>query len=579
MLYLSVVDSPDIGYFTLDTISERFFEVPITSWYDYTSSFNNELIISFKSPSGSFVYHNLHFGHKNDIAHFLTKLKTLRAGGFSGAEPLEVAQTAVQQANFTQDVPVKEAANQETIPRKPSSLKEGEKVPITGIAGNTWTTEATANPSVLSVPEPAVATASASDAMLIDFDANALPTAAPPSEAKSAAEDLATLEPFDFSFVPVHQSTESAGEGAGPCPENSSTSESDSALCLEEERQRKMQEFKALIHDMAQKFYNVFSITGQSGKTLKEHRDTLDGIKGALFDYCMSVQDGIEHSEKKKVLEEIFAEIFPKAPTSRRVVYTAEQLLSRKKFMISPPHWLTDLRFLPERQAPPGSPWGKFATAKILYADIPEPGHSTPIPKPEYSVGVDSEKSKRMMDWVQGGPPVPAPEVQATVPKRANDLEKAAASKATAKDQDRGLKGSLWASSDAKIENENSFTGPAYELHDWPKDSYIHDLAALEQFMPESDTGASTARLTSHLLPSPAQSTQAAVTSTRGDEGPVHSLCHKISMLSIHDDATETAGEMSGSGPTQIVSQVLDQPKTTAVAGAVRGLGASRHAI
>ncbi|KAK4219539.1 hypothetical protein QBC37DRAFT_457032 [Rhypophila decipiens] len=164
---------------------------------------------------------------------------------------------------------------------------------------------------------------------------------------------------------------------------------------------------------------------------------------------------------------------------ARRVQYSADQLMACRSNAARPPHWLSELRFLPARSGldkrvarRPTSPMGWESPTQ------PAPGIQEQIAKIVASAHeIELRKEGSFAERVTGQEDIHG-EVDAQQPQMGVQMSFSAQTiqAPPSEASNTGLSASTWAYQDDRIEHPNSFTGAPGA---WPESSYMSDLMQL----------------------------------------------------------------------------------------------------
>ncbi|KAM7188301.1 hypothetical protein V8F33_010738 [Rhypophila sp. PSN 637] len=166
-------------------------------------------------------------------------------------------------------------------------------------------------------------------------------------------------------------------------------------------------------------------------------------------------------------------------PRARRVQYSADQLKACRSNAARPPHWLSELRFLPARSGldtrvarRPTSPMGWESPTQ------PAPGIQEQIAKIvasaheiELRKEVSFAERGTGQEDIHGEVDAKQPQIGVQMSFSAQPIQEPPSEASTT-----GLSSSKWADQDARIEHPSSFTGAPGT---WPESSYMSDLMQL----------------------------------------------------------------------------------------------------
>ncbi|KAK3685776.1 hypothetical protein B0T22DRAFT_230097 [Podospora appendiculata] len=344
----------------------------------------------------------------------------------------------------------------------------------------------------------------------------------------STSEELSKLDPFEYPSIETvphseTDNTESHGHSGDPVEPPSETREPQT-----------MQSFRDTVLSLARNLLKVWSLAGKSGENMMQAAQTAEGIKQALLEHVLSLNQS-ESPEVKEAIEQMFEDILPSKPSASvklsQETTSAQQgrpSTSAETSQVSMSAETIQQSAAKEQEYSAGfdvddhasGPRGciKYSREDLLslkqFAKPPTPGRikNTPVcrepspHRPGYVLSAENSraqisKSVNGFSWVSGGAETstPVPESKARnasvgdhspadhdrkmdvgdknlhVPDR--HLGTSAPEKSR-KTRDSGLKQSLWATPDVEIKNANFFTGPAYKKA-WPKNSYCYELSQL----------------------------------------------------------------------------------------------------
>ncbi|KAL2258210.1 hypothetical protein VTK26DRAFT_8570 [Humicola hyalothermophila] len=215
---------------------------------------------------------------------------------------------------------------------------------------------------------------------------------------------------------------------------------------------------------LCRQLLNVFILN--SGK-----KHMVDGIRSGVLAYVL--QDAKLQGYNAKQLQELEALIHgalgcsPLASAgtaSRRIQYTADELLSMRHVATKPPTGFADIvsQHLLARTSRSNSLASRTGEVSPR---APENGIQTNGPKLEFAASASA------MRWVLGQDEPPKSDQSSTRAPAPNAVPRGAT-------KTLGLSNSRWASEGDEIRHANYFTGPAYEKA-WPKRSHLAELAKL----------------------------------------------------------------------------------------------------
>ncbi|KAK3328339.1 hypothetical protein B0T19DRAFT_461759 [Cercophora scortea] len=344
----------------------------------------------------------------------------------------------------------------------------------------------------------------------------------------SASEELSTLDPLEYPAL------EPAPPGETGNTESHGRFEDTVVPPSEARAPQTMQSLQENVLSLARNLLKVWSLAGKSGENMMQAAQTAEGIKQALFEHVLSLNES-ESPEVKQAIEQMFEDILPSQSSasvkSSQDIPSTQQgqpLTSAEPSQVATSAEPIQHPAAPEQEGSTELDVGDYASGArgrtrysredLLslkqFAKPPAPGSikNTPIcrgPSPHRSeYDLSAEKSRAQISksvtgfsWVSGGEDTSAsaPELKAQNASVANhdstghdrkmDVghktlnvpDSHLGSSATNKSKNTGLSGlkqSLWATPDVEIKNANFFTGPAYKKA-WPKNSYCYELSQL----------------------------------------------------------------------------------------------------
>ncbi|KAK4148003.1 uncharacterized protein C8A04DRAFT_23795 [Dichotomopilus funicola] len=430
---LSAAKRPEMGVFQVVLRSRVQCHWTIATWDDYFTGADNHLSVTFRDGHSIHGY-QLYFKTSVELVKFITTVKDLQNGEYL----------------HTVDIPA--TAAQDPAPAGAASRRSTE-MPAAHVAINGRTAETSAlDPaeSLLELSEAPVREVAkrfpVADTSLLDspipadeFDRMSQATHEVDSE--SAAPDQPLFQKSDMLSVigANHASDKTPGGHA-------------------------IQSFRDAVVNTARTVFQFFCYSGAGGKTVTEHefRETAEGVKSGVLQYMIqeAKQGGLGKKELE-TLEDAINEVL-RSKVQSRLVYSIEDLLSMRSNATKPPGCLADIPYLPK---PVKRQVSASSTANSVHrqnaANRQAAASIDDTQKTLSKSGSDEDKEKTSgSGFASRQTPV-----SETSSFDASSL------------QDKGLRGSRWASGTADVKHPDYFTGPKYEKVGGR--SYLNDLAQL----------------------------------------------------------------------------------------------------
>lgn len=402
MVYLSAAGKPHMGFFTLTCEGKQVCQSPISQYYHHTiDSGSRQLIIIFRGQEGYTSSHIVNFMAYMDAEDFHRTLTRLRAGKY--LDQINDSSRQMLEATIQEAAPTTGEASPTLAPRNPVSQARAEQTITTDFdtvsrqpyAPNLTITQRAENQEVL------VGT-------LIDLDTlDDAPSTVQPQYAQSeAAELLSTLDPFDYELEHVDDQHQLQQPQLGVTEQN---------YGLDIVKQKFVDTYRLLLQ-------NMIKVLGEmpSNRTNRGASTMIEGLQTFVTQSAMDDDCGLDESSKKELLKEVWGDSQPvdtdnvtndiqSAPNSlpdrpetprpppqtarttsretsrvhylvatthtRRHVYQLPFLVSLYDNRLQPPHWLSELGFMPafsRRNQPP-------STCQSLEATLTATGPATPL--------------------------------------------------------------------------------------------------------------------------------------------------------------------------------------------------------
>jgi hypothetical protein len=518
LIVLSARSRPELGLFTVVIYNRIHHQWSLSSWSDYYTDSNHSLVVTFQG-NDTLQGYQLFFESDSDLRLFVTRIRSFLAGEY--ADQSETASTLPQAAASVSTtnpavgpnvrlphgtaVPVMLTGQEvprtlpRSIPATPLVGNQGQAISpaINGSVASVPATRDIRTPDepvdgsdqqkVLAVKVPAehipvkqvgesdqdtlinLGTDESGQDTLITLGTDEADAATLQSPSSSAAEELSTLEPYDYG-------------------EATSTHVSRDDIIA-----------------TARVLLEWFLDSKVTGRTAGELVQTVEGIRAGVLQHIAANAraQGLGDQrieELKRVVNDIFeAKIRERraameADMDRRIQYTADDMLAMRDAAASPPDWLADIPYLPKRGSRSRQTSGSFQ-GTVFTPQATTSAANGDKPKPASTQSQVLRSASNAMRWVLGGtaPSNPQPEAPKPASDKIGDSESeqvsqsetpagqtvvpdAAGAGAT---QDSGLQSSRWASGAPQRQHANYFTGPRYEKV-WSRRSYLEDLAQLD---------------------------------------------------------------------------------------------------
>ncbi|EGO60264.1 suppressor of ascus dominance 2 [Neurospora tetrasperma FGSC 2508] len=422
MVYLSAAGKPHLGFFTLTCEGKQVCQSPISQYYHHTiDSGSRQLIIIFRGQEGYTSSHIVNFMAYMDAEDFHRTLACLRAGKY--LDQVNDNSRQMLEATIQEAAPTTGEASPTPTPRKPVSQARAEQAITTDFdtvsrqpyAPNSTTTQRAENQEIL------VDT-------LIDLDTlDDAPSTVQPQYAQSeAAELLSTLDPFDYELEYVDDQLQLQQAQPGVTEHN---------YGLDIVKQEFVDTYRLLLQ-------NMIKVLGEmpSNRTNRGASTMIEGLQTFVTNQAMTDECGLDESTKRELLKEVWGDSQPvdtddvtndiqSAPNSlpdrpetprpppqtakttsrettrahspvaathtRRHVYQLPFLVSLYDNRLQPPHWLSELGFMPafsRRNQPP-------STCQSLEATLTATRPATPLPAATI-LAPDFTRSRANHAWV-----------------------------------------------------------------------------------------------------------------------------------------------------------------------------------
>ncbi|KAK3365732.1 hypothetical protein B0T24DRAFT_669926 [Lasiosphaeria ovina] len=561
--YLTTEGPPNNGFFILQFEGVTIARWPVTRWHNFTSE-NAQIIAVFHNDDNLGVPYLLQFRTGEDLMNFISTIRGLR-DGILDAVNVQVTSSATQDAVDEHFV---SATARDFVDVQVASSATRGVVDARSVQEPAFEEPAT----VAQVPEESV---------VEDFDK----IAGTGIQADDGSTGANVLNGSDNQAETLAADSSSANEVAQSEAANPSPSGTD---------ERIMQ-----MRKLARAFFKVFAVQGISGKTMEEVATTVQAIKDAIYDHLRE-DCGDPNSYIDEVLDELFEEAFGKPQQPKpaaissvevdtvpipngngRIQYTRDELLLLRSFAISPPEALAEVNI-------PINPHPQVYRPSTTAVSSTLPGQSDTRSISPSQIG----QSTDAMNWVLGvsaSPPAASAGIQGIVNNNNTPTVNVEPTPPNV-----GLQQSLWATPNIEFRSPNAFTGPMYERHRWPTNSYIYDLAQL-------DPSATPDQVAAVLLPLEGHTPQVAGGAPRlATPDNIRELESRMSRLSIEDPfqplinihqhaTTEitqtTTAQRQVAGPPIRAAEPILSPVLAANVGfqgiaarpGHRGLGDSRH--